>query len=150
MVNLNKANRLKDEFVDKLSEVYQALMNIESKPKSIQTDIRVLWRWVKNLLQSKRDGFISDSSSGSKSMTNIRQTTSDKGDLYKDFCENIIKDYYLRDVNELKTFINELLSKNMKNKKRVERIKKLLLTEPQNGSRYSITNDSRSHFNENL
>jgi hypothetical protein len=41
-----------------------------------------------------------------------------------------MKEYYLRDIDGLKAFINDLLSRNSKNNKRVEKIKKLLLTEP--------------------
>ena len=62
-------------------------------------------------------------------------------EIYKEICENIIKDYVLKDAHDLRKFINELLEKNMKNKRRVDRIKKLIMTEPQNNiSKYS--NDS--------
>ena len=47
---------------------------------------------------------------------------------YPNFCESIIRDYNLRGENELFSFITDLLNKNFENKKRVEKIKKLLLT----------------------
>jgi hypothetical protein len=66
-------------------------------------------------------------------MRNIFSKINDQNkdsDLYRNYCQKIMKDYNLKDLNELQAFINRLLQKNMKNQKRVEKIKRLLLTEP--------------------
>ncbi len=46
----------------------------------------------------------------------------------REYCYRLIKEYNLANLDELKAFINRLLEKNVKNKKRVEKIKKLLLS----------------------
>jgi len=47
---------------------------------------------------------------------------------YREYCKGIMSDYGFHDYNEMKSYINELLRKNGNNKKRVEKIKKLLMT----------------------
>jgi hypothetical protein len=49
-------------------------------------------------------------------------------DEHREYCNKLIRDYNLQNLDELKNFINRLLEKNVKNKKRVEKIKKLLLS----------------------
>ena len=49
--------------------------------------------------------------------------------MYRDICENLLKEYKLNDASDLRKFINDLLEKNNINKKRVDTIKKLLMKE---------------------
>ena len=51
-----------------------------------------------------------------------------KNDEYKNLCEGIMKDYNLKNIKELKTFIKHLLNKQNKNDNFLEGIKKILLT----------------------
>ena len=57
----------------------------------------------------------------------IQKTYSEKEE-YKEFCEKIISELGLKDIKELKSYMNELADKNVKNRSRVERMKKLLLS----------------------
>ncbi len=45
---------------------------------------------------------------------------------YKDFCDGLIKENNLRDLKHLKVFIRDIIDKNQKNYKNVERLKYLL------------------------
>jgi hypothetical protein len=97
----------KDEFIEKLTELYNTVGGNSDEP----VDIKTLWRWLKG------------------TVTKVHGDKSDKNErnLYKEFCEKIIREYELKDINELIGYINSLLAKNSKNKKRVEKIKNILL-----------------------
>jgi hypothetical protein len=44
-----KENEIKDEFITKLSEIYNNQLNIRN------VDFKTLWRWVKDLIKSKNN-----------------------------------------------------------------------------------------------
>lgn len=46
-----KTNKIRDEFVDKVSGVYLTLIGNEGKN---YVDVKILWRWVKDLIQYKK------------------------------------------------------------------------------------------------
>ena len=54
-----RSNKLRDEFIDKLSSIYSSLVG----DPNTQKDIKILWRWVKELIQSKKDSLINESRS---------------------------------------------------------------------------------------
>jgi hypothetical protein len=47
--------------------------------------------------------------------------------VYKEICESLKQEYSLVDVWDLKKFIKDLIEKSKFNKKRVEKIKKILM-----------------------
>ncbi len=173
MIRDSKSDKLKEEFVDKVANVYTSIYspqgnnygnygnygnysnygyadgitddelqtpntNNYNTPENI--DVKLLWRWFRSLITDKRDMYANanlnpNSNSNLNANSNFNannnldsQRENDK--IYRELCEGIIKDYCLSDVNELRSFINDLLTKNLKNNKRVEKMKKLLLAEP--------------------
>ena len=46
-----KNNKLKEEFIEKISSTYSSL----SGDVNNQNDIKVLWRWVKDLIDNKKN-----------------------------------------------------------------------------------------------
>jgi Icc-related predicted phosphoesterase len=83
---------------------------------SAKNDIKELWRWLKRILKESL-----------KTQENKPLKESSKVEEMKEFCEKIISEFGLKDIKELKTYMNDLALKNVKNKTRVERMKKLLL-----------------------
>lgn len=81
-----------------------------------KNDIKELWRWLKKIL---KDSIKTHETKPAEQL---------KMEECKEFCDNIIKDFGLKDVKELKGYMNDLAAKNVKNKTRVERMKKLLMS----------------------
>ena len=61
-----RSNKLRDEFIEKLSSIYSSLVG----DQNTQKDIKILWRWVKELIQSKKDSLINESRSYVKNNIN--------------------------------------------------------------------------------
>ena len=56
--------------------------------------------------------------------------------IYKKLCEKIMKNYKLKNLNELKDFINKLIQRTNNNDIFLEGIKKILLTENKYDNKY--------------
>ena len=52
-----KSNKLQNEFIEKLTSIYLAL---QGNP-NVKVDIKILWRWVKDLINNKKDSIINES-----------------------------------------------------------------------------------------
>jgi formate dehydrogenase maturation protein FdhE len=63
-----------------------------------------------------------------KIKTNLKQKNFDTEMECKDYFKEIMNEYGFKDYNEMKQYIDELLKRNQNNKKRVEKIRKLLMT----------------------
>ena len=57
------------------------------------------------------------------------KVTQKENNLYQEYCTELITRYNLNSIFELKQFINSLLLKNTINKKRVEKLRKVLSNE---------------------
>ena len=124
MINyLNKYNneensKIKEDLISKLKSLYIA--TTDSKESKDNISIQDLWRWIKQLI------------------TNVKQLSIEKEkneeiykknnyEIYKKYCEKLVKEFGLNSFEELKFFINDLLTKNNINKKRVEKLRKVLM-----------------------
>lgn len=94
-----------------MSQLYLTLIGNE---KGDYVDSVTLWTWIKNIVRESQE-------------KHDRITEKNERNLYKEFCEKLIKEYDLKDIKDLINFINVLLAKDSKNKKRVEKIKNMLL-----------------------
>jgi len=108
VVELNKLRELKS----KLKSLYLSLYNMS---KDSKVSVKCLWRWIKNVVRH-----------ASKQPKESSQDTVE----YQVICQQIIKDYNLKDLNDLKRFISVVLSRNEKNKRNVDKINKILSTHP--------------------
>lgn len=115
---LNEFSKLED-FSEKLQKLYLSLN--DSKEKRIS--VKILWRWIKNVIKH-----LSNQSKLNVN-NNVRLLDYEQDNVgYRSICEQLIKEYNLKDINELKRHMEELMSKNEKNKQRVDKMKKILLT----------------------
>jgi len=108
IVELNKLKELKT----KLKSLYLSLYNMSKESK---VSMKSLWRWIKNVIRH-----------ASKQPKESSQDSVE----YQVICQQIIKDYNLKDINDLKRFISVLLNRNEKNKKQVDKMAKILNTNP--------------------
>lgn len=52
-----KSNKLQNEFIEKLTSIY---LELQGNP-NVKVDIKILWRWVKDLINIKKDSIINES-----------------------------------------------------------------------------------------
>ena len=52
-----KSNKLQNEFIEKLTSIY---LELQGNP-NVKVDIKILWRWVKDLINNKKDSIINES-----------------------------------------------------------------------------------------
>jgi hypothetical protein len=107
---------MKEELVQKLSSMYTSLYD---RSPTQQPEIKILWRWIKSLVLFKNEN--------QQKPEDIR---------CKNFCEKIMIQNSLKSISELESFFDELLTSNNKNHDRVEKIKKLLMTEPKDSKEF--------------
>lgn len=117
-------NKYKIQLVERLSNLYLALIG---NAKGNHVDVKTLWRWIKYLVANIKNSKF-DADKEIKTGDLFKEKPESDAEKYKEYCLKIIKEHNLKNLAELKAFINRLLDKNSKNKRRVERIKKLLLT----------------------
>jgi len=135
-----KVFNLKNEFIRKLFSLY---LTFEGKTSSFEEeiDIKVLWRWIKYLVRNinnklgveliknnekKTKTVAFDHDYNDISFSQLNNNSSDN--FYQNLCQEIMKEYNLKDIKHFKKFIFDLFNKNFTNKQRVERIKRLLFT----------------------
>ena len=134
--------KIKNEFINKVYDLY----NNKSGDTLIKNNesLITLWNWIKiniNNENYEKKKILNDESLEKTLLenNNIKNIYSRKNncytddsfiknDEYKNLCEGIMKDYHLKNIKELKTFIKHLLNKQNKNDNFLEGIKKILLT----------------------
>lgn len=117
--NDNKDNKLKDELISKLQQLYINLTGSNENKDDIS--IKTLWRWIKHLINTVKSLAI-EKEKNIEMFQGIQQN-----DDYKNFCLELIDEFQLQSLDELKSFINDLLNKNNVNRKRVENLRKVLM-----------------------
>ena len=112
----NPNNKARDDLIKNIENLYRNLTN----DKNENIELKILWRWVKHLIN------------------NIKKLLNEKeqneqiykelliNDIYKNFCVELIDEYNLNNINELKEFIFDLLERNDINKKRELNLKNIL------------------------
>ena len=124
MINyLNKYNndensKIKEDLISKLKSLYIA--TTDSKESKDNISIQDLWRWIKQLIDNVKQLSI-------EKEKNEEIYKKNNYEIYKKYCEKLIKEFGLNSFDELKFFINDLLTKNNINKKRVEKLRKVLM-----------------------
>ena len=103
-----KEFRLKDDFINKVDDLYKKISQIEDSKKS---EIKELWTWVKSLVR-------------------FHETYNGGENAYHQICIKIIKENGLSGIKELKLFLEKAISSLHSSKRKVDRIKELLFKEP--------------------
>ena len=116
--NNDKKSKMKEDIISKLKSLY--IITNDSKEKKDNISIQDLWRWIKQLIKEVDE--LSLEKEKYEEMYN-----KNSNDVYKNFCEKLIKEFGLNSFDELKFFINDLMTKNDLNKKRVEKLRKVLM-----------------------
>ena len=116
--NNDKKSKMKEDIISKLKSLY--IITNDSKEKKDNISIQDLWRWIKQLIEEVDE--LSLEKEKYEEMYN-----KNCNDVYKNFCEKLIKEFGLNSFDELKFFINDLMTKNDLNKKRVEKLRKVLM-----------------------
>ena len=150
MINyLNKYNndensKIKEDLIMKLKSLYIA--TTDSKENKDDISIQDLWRWIKHLINNVKQLSV-------EKEKNEEIYKKNNYEIYKKYCEKLIDEFGLNSFDELKFFINDLLTKNNINKKRVEKLRKVLMNNNEK-EEYSSTsgyfnNDENYNENEN-
>ena len=132
--NNDKSSKIKEDTISKLKSLY--IITNNSKEKKDNISIQDLWRWIKHLIEE-----VDELTSEKEKYEEIYKKNNN---LYKNFCEKLIKEFGLNSFDELKFFINDLITKNELNKKRVEKLKKVLM----NNNDYN--NEKEESFDNNV
>ena len=110
--------------IKNIENLYRNLTN----DKKENIELKILWRWVKHLIN------------------NIKKLLNEKeqneqiykelliNDIYKNFCVELIDEYNLNNINELKEFIFDLLERNDENRKRELKLKNILFDSDSNNN----------------
>lgn len=117
----DKQNSLNDEFIQKLQKIYLQTTGNPGDCNLDNIDLNALLDWVTELLKT-----LSKLSKANKQ--------SEKDSIYKSFCEETMRKYHLKNLNELKEFINGLMQDYNVNRRRVEKLKDVLTQENSFGS----------------
>ena len=116
----NDKNNIRNEFISKLKELYLTLN--DKKDKNDTITIKVLWRWIKHLINSYKSLLIEK-----EKKDEILKNMEKKESYYKECCEELMNKYNMKNLEQLNKFIEELIKKNNMNKRRVEQLKKILV-----------------------
>ena len=143
MINyLNKYNndensKIKEDLISKLKSLYIATNDIKESKDNIT--IQDLWRWIKQLINNVKQLSV-------EKEKNEEIYKQNNYEIYRNYCEKLIKEFGLNSFDELKFFINDLLTKNNLNKKRVEKLKKVLMN---NNEKEESTSSAYNNNDEN-
>ena len=113
-IESNKNDTIKTEFIDKVIEVYKELTGDSN------ADIKKVWKWIVMLINTVKD------LSNEKVQFETEQKMYSKNYIYKEYWSDLMEENNLKDLNELKEFINTLLEKDRYNKLQMNKIKSTL------------------------
>ena len=121
IINSNNETALRDEFISKLNMLFIELTGKNTNNNNV--NIKELWSKIKQMINKIKDLLIE------KEKNDRIKVTQKENNLYQEYCTELITRYNLNSIFELKQFINSLLIKNTINKKRVEKLQKVLSNE---------------------
>jgi hypothetical protein len=101
---LNKDNKIRDELISKLQSLYLSLTG--SNEKIEEVTIKILWRWIKHLINTVKQLALEKEKN-----IEIYQNNQEFEDC-RDFCEELITELNLQSLDELKMFIENLLKQS--------------------------------------
>ena len=105
LVTANTNDKLRDEFISKVNDIHSELTGNENNG-----NIKQLWEWLRKLIQTLKTEMRKSNNTSNNNNAPIYTYTYTKP--YKDCCNKLINEYNIKDINELKCIINELLSKH--------------------------------------
>ena len=105
--NEDQNNKIKDELISKLQNLYLSLTGSDEKKEEVT--IKILWRWIKHLINTVKQLAL-EKEKNIEIYQNIQEI-----DEYKEFCEDLISELNLQNLDELKAFIGDLLNQNSNN-----------------------------------
>ena len=100
-------NKIRDELISKLQILYLSLTGSDEKKEEVT--IKILWRWIKHLINTVKQLALEKEKN-----IEINQNNQDI-DECKEFCEDLISELNLQNLDELKAFIGDLLNQNSNN-----------------------------------
>ena len=95
-------NKIRDELISKLQNLYLSLTGSDEKKEEVT--IKILWRWIKHLINTVKQLAL-EKEKNIEIYQNIQEINE-----CKEFCEELISGLNLQSLDELKIFINNLLS----------------------------------------
>ena len=109
-------SKKKSEFIFRIKELY---LNLTESQENIEDiPITILWRWIKHLIHTVKQLAI-------EKENNIMHQNNEEN--YKEYCLDLIHEFGLNDLDELKKFIDDLLLRNNLNIKKMQQLKNFLL-----------------------
>ena len=93
--------KLRDELVSKLKILYIALSGNENTK---DVEIKTVWRWIKHLIHTVKD-LAQEKEKNTQMILELQEVC-----IFRDFCLEIMQEFNLNDLNELKQFIYNNLS----------------------------------------
>ena len=103
--------KLKNEFIYKIVDLYNNSTNSDLKYDNSES-LLPTWNWIRD---------------NQNKIANSNILNKDEDNQYKNLCEDIMKQYNLKNIQQLKKFIGKLCKKVDKNENFLEGIKKILL-----------------------
>ena len=114
----NKEAKLRDELIEKLEGLYITLTGNKNLENN---EINIIWKWIKHLIN-----VLEELNEERENNIKIYQQINEN-DEYKNFCSELLNEFNLNSIDNLKDYINSLLMENNINERRVEKIKKCLM-----------------------
>ena len=102
--NQDGNNKIRDELISKLQNLYLSLTDSDEKKEEIT--IKILWRWIKHLVNTVKQLAL-EKEKNMELYQNIQEI-----DECKEFCEELMSGLNLQSLDELKMLINNLLNQN--------------------------------------
>ena len=103
-INQDNNNKIKDELISKMQNLYLSLTG--SNEKKEEVTIKILWRWIKHLINTVKQLAL-EKEKNLELYQNMQEI-----DDCKEYCEELISEFNLQSLDELKMFIENLLKQN--------------------------------------
>ncbi len=112
---------LKNELINGLKTLYILKNNELQIGKNEELNIKVIWRWIKNLIENIKNT--------NEEVNNFKiglEHLKEEKQIFKDFCLDLMEKFNIEDIEELKNQINSLIINRNIEKKRINKLKKVL------------------------
>ena len=119
----NEKSKKRNELISKLQELYMSLNNkTNTNEQKENVSIKVIWRWIKYLMNSYKSLL-----NEKEKKIEIFKNLNEKDNYYRESCIELMNKYKMNSLEDLNSFIEELIKRNNINRKRVEQLKKILV-----------------------
>ena len=113
---------LKNELINGLKTLYILKNNEFQIGKNEELNIKIIWRWIKNLIENIKNT--------NEEVNNFKiglEHLKEEKQIFKDFCLDLMEKFNIEDIEELKNQINSLIINRNIEKKRINKLKKVLI-----------------------